>query len=392
MTKKVAILEGEIARTLGNTKKLKIPLVKGGTSLWIPEDTVTTKTKSISKNGTYRAKDDDCYGYSSVSVRVPGSKVTGEGPDGYDYEVSEELDPDGNPTGNLIRKKVPSAIQIVRPPYRTNYEDGQTISFDGISVVLLDKKGGRFTSDEYPNGVVPFGELDFPVTVADASAVDESASISDTTGFHNSTVKALPIPYCPLAGVTREGYGEWPEGGYWGGTMEMVLKPGTTSYDYIRTSTVYIDNISSTHPVYVFGAETDPLSSRRQFRYHVVSKGPFSFEEHRCNKWGNFGGVFTSSHEVEFGEDVYITSIGATIDIVSAPVDSNLGAGEWYSATELAYVVLYGDLRHGGSTSIPVQWSKNTKLEDSFNINVTASSGGWNDSGDGYSDSGGGTF
>ena len=75
--------------------------------------------------------------------------------------------------GRLVypRDKKPYGIKIVRPPYRKLYEPGDDLVFDGIAVVLLNKDGTVFEDERYPNGVIPFDELIFPVKTADGRAI-----------------------------------------------------------------------------------------------------------------------------------------------------------------------------------------------------------------------------
>lgn len=86
--------------------------------------------------------------------------------------------------GRLVypRDRKPYGIRIIRPPYRKLYSPGDDLSFDGIAVVLLDKHGKVFEDKRYPNGVIPFDELIFPVTKAETDAY--KASHSDGNGIN----------------------------------------------------------------------------------------------------------------------------------------------------------------------------------------------------------------
>lgn len=55
-------------------------------------------------------------------------------------------------------------IRVVTPPAKTLYSEGDTIDFTGIVVKAYEKDGSYVTG--YADGVIPFSELRFPVTVA----------------------------------------------------------------------------------------------------------------------------------------------------------------------------------------------------------------------------------
>jgi hypothetical protein len=79
-----------------------------------------------------------------------------EGADGNWYNVGVDEN------GNVYAQMVPSAIEVVEPPDRTEYVVGDFIRYEGIAVRLLDGNGEVFTDDRYPDGMVPFNELTFP--------------------------------------------------------------------------------------------------------------------------------------------------------------------------------------------------------------------------------------
>ena len=82
MSKNIIIQEGGTPKQM-TVSKIKVNNVGSGTSLWVPEDSTTLVTKSISKNGTYEASLDNAYGYSEVTVNVAGGKGSGAGGTGH---------------------------------------------------------------------------------------------------------------------------------------------------------------------------------------------------------------------------------------------------------------------------------------------------------------------
>lgn len=153
-----SIKEGGIARLFDKVKKVLTKLQGGGNQTWVPEAGTNLTTKSINKNGVYRAVDDGDYGWSTVYVNVPTtSSVTGIDPD-TGKTVTYNTDPS---TGDLVKREVPTSIAVITPP--TNpygiYTEGQTITKDGIVVKAYYADGREW-------GVVPVSELTLEPTIA----------------------------------------------------------------------------------------------------------------------------------------------------------------------------------------------------------------------------------
>lgn len=171
MSKNIAIEEGGISKTL-TVDKLKTDLVGGGSCMWVPEDETRLTTKHITENGTYRAESEGYYGYSEVTVNGIGTAKGTDG-DGDDAIVTT------GPNGELETKKLPSSIQVVTPPTKTDYTDGETIDFSGMVVKAYLKTGGVWSDSDHPGGVIPISELIFPVTTADISQASVETASSD---------------------------------------------------------------------------------------------------------------------------------------------------------------------------------------------------------------------
>lgn len=158
MSKNTTVREGSMGRSFGGVAKLKTDLTGGGACLWVPKDERELEPLDAERNGTFRPRK---YGFSRANVRVPSEsgRVTGKGQDGNEYTVTEE-------EGVLEKTKIPSSIQITTEPTKKEYVNGDTIDFSGLVVKAYDGDGNIFDTAEYPNGVVPNAELQFPVTVA----------------------------------------------------------------------------------------------------------------------------------------------------------------------------------------------------------------------------------
>lgn len=379
MSKKPQITEGGIARMLGSTDRLRVPLTQGGMSLWIPEDIVSTKAKSVTQNGIYFPIDDDCYGYRKVTANVRDTRVKGKGADGNDYVV--DVDENGDATIRLV----PSAIKIVLPPNKRNYAAGEDILFAGLWVVLLRADGGLFKDDRYPNGTVPHKDLTFPVTVADPSGAHGSASIEDTSGLSDETISAMPFDCAYTATVYMDS-----DNPYKDDPRERGSKTGEIV-------------VSGESPVYAFLTETSQgnpffhFCSKEPFRFDVISRSTYVDGDDTKEAESRQTGFFSYGTQIN-GKDVYwSTGIGVgwpTGDNVLYPSLAPIGTSK---STEAAYVILYGTVDLSG-VEVPVNYESpytGDTFTDTFTITVApgaVDSGGWQDMGDDFSGSGGGNF
>ena len=114
MAQNISIQEGSQSKQFGQVNKLKISNSGSGTSLWVPEDEVQTKSLYVDKNGTYYSSKDDCYGYDEVSVNII-DEVYGYDDDGnfWDIDVDDE--------DFLEEEELPTEIKVVVPPDKTDY-------------------------------------------------------------------------------------------------------------------------------------------------------------------------------------------------------------------------------------------------------------------------------
>lgn len=342
MSKNITIQEGGVAKQL-TVDKLKTNLVGGSTCTWVPEDEVQLGTKYISENGTYKASADGLYGYSEVTVSGIGT-VTGKDPDGSGDEATATVDPE---TGEIVISKIPSSIEVIAPP--TNpygiYMNGQAITKDGMIVKAYLESGGEY-------GTVPNGEITLNPTTAvydeskDAGITGE-ATVSDTTGLSQDTIDALPIGY----GTQIIGTSPYYETGMPGGISNAIT------------------SLTHTAPVYAFAQTING-----QAIPFLCSTEPFS-------------GIFTTHNPG--GDAAYNSNISSSSAVINRKIVHYAqahGAGSWSyrtppvstarSATEVAYVILYGtrDEKPAGSTqTITVSWpcpGSGAILETTFDILV----------------------
>ena len=149
------IKEGDKPFTFGGVECLVVN-TDGTNMKWYPEEDLNVKSKYISKNGVYRSYQDECAGYSEVTVSIPNAVkkgfVTGiyEG-ERYTYTV------DANK--NLTKTKIPYGIYVTTLPDKTVYQEGEPIVYDGLVCTLKDGAGVAWNDTKYPQGIVPANEL-----------------------------------------------------------------------------------------------------------------------------------------------------------------------------------------------------------------------------------------
>lgn len=325
MSKNIVIQEGGTGKQL-TVDKLKTNLVGGGTCLWVPEDEKQLGTKYISENGTYKASDEGLYGYSEVTVSGVGS-VTGKDPDtGEDVTVTK--DPD---TGEIVETVVATEIRITNEPTKTTYTNGETIDFSGLVVHAYSSTGRDI-------GAIPFNELVFPVTTADASA--QGDEWTDGHGLNAMMIYYTPKPYVDSQGREEIVYVGQVLGANGSG------EPSSYGSGYSPATMLMTRYNNQNYAMRVTGDDQANM---------------FSYKEddgsHKSYGWSLSGGSSahpTTGRFMSVSFEDYLTNLpNSSVDPVAAD-PTNLHAMQ----------------------SVPVQWTQpggdGTVLETSFSINVNS--------------------
>lgn len=163
MAQRVIIgINGELSPFDESLAKLRTPGIGGDSITWVPHNDTLCAALTVRANGTYNADDRNVYGFDYVAVSVPGDSVTGKDP-ATGQEVVVSKDPD---TGEIVETVVPTEIRVITPPTKIIYTHGETIDYSGIVVHAYSSTGQDI-------GAVPFNQLVFTVTTADAQQSDE---------------------------------------------------------------------------------------------------------------------------------------------------------------------------------------------------------------------------
>lgn len=116
-------------------------------------------TKEITENGSYSASSDGAYGYSQVNVNVNRVVAVDAGKDGGDNN-EYLIDTTKNGDVTIITKTLlPTSIEITTSPNKRRYITGETIDITGMVVKAYKRDGTVWTSNDYPNGIIPNSEL-----------------------------------------------------------------------------------------------------------------------------------------------------------------------------------------------------------------------------------------
>lgn len=80
---------------------------------------------------------------------------------------------------NIQMDELPASIEIVTPPNKLEYQDGERIDLTGMVVTAKKTDGSTWTSAKYPNGHIPLGELIIEPTQADINQANDISYSSD---------------------------------------------------------------------------------------------------------------------------------------------------------------------------------------------------------------------
>lgn len=172
MPKDITIKKDGASTIYSGVERIKTHEIESGTTVWIADDETKTGTKTVKKNGTYKAANDGFYGYSKVIVKTK-AKAIGKKQDGKTYGVGVD------DNGNLYEELEPDRIKITTQPTKLQYNDGEDIDFTGGVVKAYSDANTIWEGQGYTGGIIPLNEL----TLKPAKA-----SISGTPSFNDNQI------------------------------------------------------------------------------------------------------------------------------------------------------------------------------------------------------------
>lgn len=378
--KKIIMYEGG-QEHIFEAKKLRTPLQEGGTCDWVPEEEVQTTTKQITKNGTYKAKDDDKYAYSEVTVNVSGGNGSADshgkptGGDikpggagsavvGTDPETGNDVVVGVDEDGNLVNTPLPSSIVLVTNPTKMDYNDGESIDLSGAVVVAKMADGTTWTDADHPNGHVS--------CTPEPTAADESQASGDSTATSDAQGNlSQPIAFLPA-----------------GSEVHLIVNQFTDNLKLrFDCDTIFIEHANG-YRYYGADANSNNLCVyRKEWRT--------SWGQTEPTEWGYQNPIANSvSSYTKDGKKVYYAGRSSTA-----------GVQEWIEAPPFAgtnvspngsdmWTIVYGHRTSGGTQEIALKWARpgdDKVLSTTMEITVTSMGGSHtSESSSGTEGSGGG--
>lgn len=149
----VVIETDGVSHSYGGVKKIRTADAERNHTYWVPLKGTKVKTKEIYKNGTYKAVDEQFYGYDKVIVSVGAEGVTvGLKENGRTYAVTTTED------GFFRESLLPDNIRIITEPTKKTYEAGEQIDLTG-AVVKAYSLNDVWEASGYSGGRIPVAEL-----------------------------------------------------------------------------------------------------------------------------------------------------------------------------------------------------------------------------------------
>lgn len=245
---------------------------------------------------------------------------------------------------NIQMDELPASIEIVTPPNKLEYQDGERIDLIGMVVTAKKADGSTWTNVKYPNGHIPLGELIIEPTLAD---VNETSM---------DTKKEWP----------EFGQGPWPQpinaASGEVGDETSSYKPAVARYDgyiaFLLGEDDYRDSsfmCSASPGVGYWDSGTGSAPS------NIMVNTPYTYN----------------------GKTVYYGSMGSGIKYhaLTGGVNHTVStSGDGLNIAKAAWVILYGiPVSIGGEQTINVGWARygdGELLSTSFEIEVTDPGGG----------------
>lgn len=403
MPKNVVIMEGGKGLRFADVSKL-ITDKSNGNDSWVPTEDRIIRQKYISKNGIYYAKDDGIYGFSKLTVNIPGGAqgytvpTVASLPYGVEVATTDPsqpmpiipgtvgssligIDPDTGlrsvatvqPDGTLSKKVIPSAIRVLIPPAKTTYRAGEKIQYAGLVVELLDSGGNNFQDDRFPEGIIswspvknllhPEYNLITPMETAEYSS-DGSSAYSDLSLPDTWT---MPITFYKTV-VRRYDY---------------------SPYEYTRSWTavgsaailLWLNHEGGTHASLCCGTGGKIIESKQ---YDSPEAGNSYVREIEMDYSKTIDGK--TVYYKEFTDDFNPSSYIHATPYVK-------GQHTTFAGPNGCWTAIYGEITGGGN--IPVRWTSpydNQTYEDTFEIEVRDSESASNEGGSSEGGGGGHSF
>lgn len=395
MPKNVIVSEGGRGRRFANVSRLMTDKTNGLDS-WVPTSERMARQKYIRSNGVYHPQDDGLYGFSKLTVNIPGGakgytvptvSTAPYGVETVDTSVEPSLlpsvpgsvgssvvgmDPDTglmsvmtvNPDGTLSKRPIPTSIRVLIPPAKLSYHDGEKIQYAGLVVELLDPNGDNFQDELFPQGIIswsPVRNLLHPEY--NLITPTEYAEVRDSYDAKSSSI------CMPEVSVK---YKESSKVDFYKFNNDTTLGP-----PWRRGSMEVIDGEG---PFYIFGEPSRELDDKATDVVSMCSPKPFrtlikiqgssyvrTLDAREVYAYYPDDGVFSEDNYLY--PSIYLTWQSDVLRTESADYPLNQGTAR----VNYSYIVCYGDNFYPGG-GIPVSWNSpydGNTYSTSFEIEVS---------------------
>ena len=353
--KNLSIKEGGRAKSFSANR---IYVRQPGSNLLVPYVPLDTKTplgsKSITKNGTYKASEDGKYAWDSVSVNIDRTKyVSGRGADGQEHVIRN----DGDASSPLTDMIVPASIKVIKPPTFTGpYGYNANIMTSGMVVKAYKADGSVYVDSQYPNGVIPLSEITIdPMTAIYDPSKDfptaTSSLIDDMSFMKNPFPTGSPTSQFRYVNAGKD----WTATITWETQGAEAITGAMTRFEPGPGYSLAINAIA---------ASKSPLSIRYVEQTHDNKTGEDS------TVYGQWSSLFTFTYA---GKTVYYTNAGVISGytyVTPCCANDVFYTNNTENVRKIAWTMIYGKVRESGYI-IKVRWARpgdGAILEDDFCI------------------------
>jgi hypothetical protein len=233
--------------------------------------------------------------------------------------------------GHLTEEILPTSIGIINLPSKLEYIEGETILFSGISVQAYKKDESVWQNNKYVGGIIPFGELFFPVTIAVLSEGEYAYSDLSPDGVA-----------CNGEGVILERHGTQHIIESFSGGVGCLWNSANAVANAVQVT------IASSHP------EDTVITIIQYYKGEFIRQSTKSTAKSSSFTYNNKTVFFSSSN-------------------IGGPWEQS-GTRPKGKIEHIAWTMVYGEMmKKEGEMQVPVQWSRpgdGQVLETSYTIKV----------------------
>ena len=189
---------------------------------------------------------------------------------------------------NIQMDELPASIEIVTPPNKLKYQDGERIDLTGMVVTAKKTDGSTWTSAKYPNGHIPLGELIVEPMVAGNA---EEAKTSDY-GIRVKYCKYEDLPATETTTYTRYGNHNHDSPPYDGSsTVNLNERDLGPRYEQQGARPIAV-GVATEYSVLYSGTVTEKFD-----KYHLYGTGESTLYDGKPDGFYDYGNYFVHNQK-----------------------------------------------------------------------------------------------